>query len=68
MSPMKTKGSTSFVNVSLEELNHILQPHATIVVKKSFAKELGFAVADTDMTLSKKAKDTPEVKEVNLDN
>ena len=68
MDGMKTKGSTSFVKVSLEELNRILQPQSTIIVKKSFAKELGFATQKPDVTLSKNSKDRPEVKEVSLDN
>ena len=64
---MKTKGSTSFVHVSLEELNRILQPHATIVVKKSFAKELGFATKEPDVTLSDKAVIKPDFQSVDLD-
>jgi hypothetical protein len=67
MSGMKTKGSSSFVNVSLEELNRVLQPHATIVVKKSFAKELGFATKEPDVTLSDKAIVKPDFQSVDLD-
>ena len=36
----KVKGATSFVLVSLDELNHILKPAAQVMVSRKFAETL----------------------------
>tara|TARA_B100000614_G_scaffold254262_1_gene269403 strand:+ start:1821 stop:2054 length:234 start_codon:yes stop_codon:yes gene_type:complete len=37
----KTKGSTSFVTISLDTLNTILKPTAPVMVSRKFAEALG---------------------------
>jgi pantoate kinase len=37
----KTKGATSFVSVSLETLNSILRPEASVMVSRRYAETLG---------------------------
>lgn len=36
----KVKGATSFVLVSLDELNHVLKPAAQVMVSRKFAETL----------------------------
>ena len=37
----KTKGATSFVTISLDTLNHVLKPTASVMVSRKFAEALG---------------------------
>lgn len=37
----KTKGATSFITVSLDQLNHVLKPTAPVMVSRKFAEALG---------------------------
>jgi hypothetical protein len=37
----KTKGATSFLSVSLADLNEILKPEALVLVSRKFAETLG---------------------------
>tara|TARA_R110002020_G_scaffold96411_2_gene230895 strand:- start:81 stop:341 length:261 start_codon:yes stop_codon:yes gene_type:complete len=37
----KTKGATSFVTISLDQLNHVLKPTASVMVSRKFAEALG---------------------------
>ena len=40
----KTKGATSFVTISLDTLNHVLKPTASVMVSRKFAEALGLTV------------------------
>jgi|TARA_Y100000310_G_scaffold285021_1_gene308177 hypothetical protein len=37
----RTKGATSFVIVTLDELNQTLKPQATVVISRRFAENVG---------------------------
>ena len=39
----RTKGATSFVTVTLDQLNETLKPQATIVISRRFAENVGIA-------------------------
>ena len=37
----KTKGATSFLTVSLRELNTVLRPEASVIISRRYAETLG---------------------------
>ena len=39
----RTKGATSFVTVSLDQLNDTLRPQATVIVSRRFAENVGIS-------------------------
>ena len=37
----RTKGATSFVTVTLDQLNEVLKPQATVIISRRFAENAG---------------------------
>ena len=48
----KTKGATSFIIVTLDQLNNVLKPNANVMVSRKFAEAL--ALEGTRTTSTKK--------------
>ena len=46
----KTKGATSFIVVSLDQLNNVLKPNANVMVSRKFAEALGLEGTQTTST------------------
>jgi hypothetical protein len=64
----RTKGSVSFVQVNLEELNRVLRGSAPVMVSRKFAEQLGLesqaiqAQASTAKKLAERGQNEIEVK------
>ena len=39
----RTKGATSFVTVTLDQLNETLKPQATVIISRRFAENVGIS-------------------------
>ena len=62
----KTKGATSFVTISLNALNEVLKPTASVMVSRKFVEALGLSgnkVASNSTTV----KNDKEEKDVLVD-
>jgi len=63
----RKKGSYSFCNVTLAQLNELLRPSMTVKVSRKWAVDLG--VVDSDITsVSDQPKLTVNVKETKFEN
>ena len=61
----KTKGATSFITVSLDQLNHVLKPTAPVMVSRKFAEALGLTgtkVASNSTTVNAVKQESVFVK------
>tara|TARA_A100001391_G_scaffold191263_2_gene164491 strand:- start:1185 stop:1409 length:225 start_codon:yes stop_codon:yes gene_type:complete len=66
----KTKGATSFVMVSLEDLNAILRPNANVQVGRKFAEALGLtgeSMPSNPKTIREVTDTTPPVEVETVD-
>ena len=62
----RKKGSYSFCNVTLQQLNDLLRPSMTVRVSRKWAVDLG--VVDNDITsVSDQPKPTVDVKETSFE-
>lgn len=65
-------GATSTVRVKMKDLQQYLTPEATVVVGKSWLEEIGFGIAETEVSKIQVVKPTEEntvieAKDLNLE-
>tara|TARA_R100001244_G_scaffold129905_1_gene101658 strand:- start:223 stop:477 length:255 start_codon:yes stop_codon:yes gene_type:complete len=64
----KTKGATSFVTISLDALNQVLKPTASVMVSRKFVEALGLSgtkVASNSTTVNAVKQESAFVKNDN---